>query len=79
MISEKQKKLDDIKWKIGQELGCDPCGTFVYCKYCNKKIQNPCENALSKYQNDLQKAKKKPQNKRKIGNTDFRATIVDER
>lgn len=76
-ISKKQDELDEIKWKIGQELGCDPCGTFAYCKYCDKKKENPCENALNNYKKNLAKNAKSSQSKRKIGNADFRATVVD--
>lgn len=76
-ISKKQDELDEIKWKIGQELGFDPCGTFAYCKYCDKDKENPCENALNSYKKKNVKAVKNNQSKRKIGNADFRATVVD--
>lgn len=75
-ISKKQDKLDEIKWYIGNEIGADPCGTFAYCKFCDKKEENPCEKALDRYKNNKFKPKRS-QTKRKIGNADFRATIVD--
>ena len=76
-ISKKQEELDEIKWYIGQEIGCDPCGSFEYCKYCNKQEENPCEKALNRYKEKKANAQKRSQSKRKIGNADFRATIVD--
>ena len=46
-ISVKQKELDLIKWEKSQLLGTDACGSFNYCTFCNKNIENPCENALN--------------------------------
>lgn len=77
MISKKQEKLDEIKWYIGQELGCDPCGTFEYCGKCNKQEENPCEKALKRYKDCKRKQEKRQQSKTKIGDVNFRATIVD--
>ena len=75
-ISKKQEELDDIKWYLGRELGCDPCGTFAYCKHCNKSEENPCENALNRYKN-IDKKKKKKQSNQSFGDLQFRATVVD--
>lgn len=75
-ISKKQDKLDEIKWYIGNEIGADPCGTFAYCKFCNKKEENPCEKALNLYKGSKGKIQNQ-KSKRKIGDSDFRATIVD--
>lgn len=77
MVSKKQKKLDEIKWYIGNELGCDPCGTFEYCNKCNKSEENPCEKALNRYKDSQRKKAKRQQNKQIIGGNKFRATVVD--
>ena len=79
MISKKQEKLDEIKWYIGNEIGRDPCGTFEYCKKCDKSEENPCEKALNKYKESKKNQAKKQTSKRKIGESDFRATVVDKK
>lgn len=76
--SKKQEELDEIKWYLGQELGCDPCGTFAYCKKCKREEENPCEKALERYKNSEKKKGKQKNNKQTFGNIQFRATIVDE-
>lgn len=76
-ISKKQKELDDLKWKVGEELGCDPCGTFEYCKSCKKEEENPCEKAVKRYKTNLRRNEKKKQSKQAIGGLQFRATVVD--
>lgn len=47
-ITEKQKELDKIKWEKSVMLGFDACGTFDYCKFCDKGMDNPCEIAHDK-------------------------------
>ena len=79
MISRKQEKLDEIKWYIGNEIGCDPCGTFEYCSKCDKSEENPCENALNRFKESKRQKSKSKQSKIKIGNSDFRATVVDKK
>lgn len=78
-ISKKQEELDEIKWYMGQELGCDPCGTFAYCVKCKKDEENPCEKALKRYKDSERKKTKRKQSKQALGNMQFRATIVDEK
>lgn len=50
-ISEKQRELDKIKWEKSVRLGFDACGSFDFCKMCDKNISNPCEVAHNKYYN----------------------------
>ena len=78
-ISKKQEELDEIKWYIGQELGCDPCGTFAYCGKCKKDEENPCEKALKRYKDSERKKTKCKQSKQALGNMQFRATVVDDK
>lgn len=76
-ISKKQEELDEIKWYIGQEIGCDPCGTFAYCAKCKKDEENPCEKALNRYKDSERKKAKRKQSKQTIADMQFRATVVD--
>lgn len=78
-ISKKQEELDEIKWYIGQELGCDPCGTFAYCSKCKKDEENPCEKALKRYKESERKKTKRKQSKQTFGDRSFRATVVDKK
>ena len=50
-ISDKQKELDKIKWEKSCRLGFDACGSFDYCRCCDKGIENPCEQAHNKFYN----------------------------
>ena len=81
MISKKQNELDEIKWYIGQEIEGDPCGSFAYCKKCNKSEENPCEMALNKYKKSKTRKKSaiKQKNAQTIGEYQFRATVVNEK
>lgn len=47
-LTEKQRELDELKWNKSNEIGQDACGTFDYCAYCNKSLENPCDLAYSK-------------------------------
>lgn len=78
-ISKKQKELDKIKWDIGEERGCDPCGTFAYCEKCKKHEENPCEKAFKRYKDSERKKEKRREKKCKqvFGDMEFRATVVD--
>lgn len=49
MISDKQKELDRIKWEKSVRLGFDACGTFDFCRLCDKTVENPCESAHNKF------------------------------
>lgn len=47
-LTKKQMELDLLKWKKSEELGEDACGTFDYCAYCDKALENPCDKAFKK-------------------------------
>ena len=49
--SDKQRELDEIKWNKSAMLGFDACGSFDYCKCCDKALENPCEMAHNKFYN----------------------------
>ncbi len=44
-LHELQKKLDVIKYLESEKAGKDLCGTYTYCKHCNKKNKYPCAAA----------------------------------
>ena len=46
---ELQKLLDDMKYEESKNANKDLCGTYVFCKYCNKKNKYPCASARIKY------------------------------
>lgn len=77
MISEKQKKFDELKLKLSQFLGEDACGTFDFCRFCNKDEENPCDKAETRKREN----QNKPQSKKQVNingkKKTFRATIVD--
>lgn len=50
-LSDKQRELDRIKWEKSSRLGFDACGSFDFCKCCNKSYENPCEKAHNKFYN----------------------------
>lgn len=45
---ELQKKLDIEKWLLSENKGVDLCGSFDYCKLCDKTEQNPCASAIQR-------------------------------
>ena len=47
-LYEQQKDLDRVKWNKSVELGADACGSFNYCKCCEKHLDNPCARALNR-------------------------------
>lgn len=49
--SDKQRELDKIKWEKSVMLGFDACGSFDYCKCCDKGLENPCEFAHNRFYN----------------------------
>jgi hypothetical protein len=79
MKNNKQRELDDIKWKASEAAGRDLCGEFDFCVKCDKSLENACEKAYNKFHR-LSK-KQRPQSKRKITvdgrEYDLRCTVVD--
>ena len=47
-LNELQKDLDRVKWDKSVALGIDACGTFDYCRCCEKHLDNPCARALNR-------------------------------
>ena len=47
-LFEQQRDLDKIKWDKSVALGIDACGTFDYCRSCDKALDNPCARALNR-------------------------------
>lgn len=45
-----QKKIDYDKWIESEKLHKDLCGSYDFCKYCNKSLANPCANAVDAIQ-----------------------------
>lgn len=43
-LESKQAELDVIKW-TDSEKGADMCGTYDYCKNCDKNNDYPCARA----------------------------------
>ena len=37
-----QKDLDVKKYEESAKAGIDLCGSYTYCKHCNKKNKYPC-------------------------------------
>ena len=44
-----QQELDYIKWTDSILMGKDMCGTYEYCKYCDKKRTYPCARAKKRF------------------------------
>ena len=49
MLSAKQQKFDEQKWLDSEKVGFDTCGTYKFCKKCDKSLENPCVVAKAKH------------------------------
>lgn len=49
MLTKKQRILDNNKWFDSEKAGKDLCGTYEFCKLCDKSVENPCHKAFKKY------------------------------
>ncbi len=47
-ITKLQQKLDEAKWLKSEMDGVDACGSFGYCAFCDKALENPCDKAYKK-------------------------------
>lgn len=47
MLTKKQQEMDIKKWNDSQNAGYDTCGTYDYCTFCDKSLENPCDKALT--------------------------------
>ena len=43
-----QEKFDKIKWYDSITVGYDCCGSYAFCKNCNKAEEYPCARAMQK-------------------------------
>ncbi len=43
---QQQRKIDYDKWLESEKKHKDMCGSYDFCKYCNKKLENPCAKAV---------------------------------
>ncbi len=60
-LEELQKVLDADKWYESEREGKDACGSFPYCKRCDKSACYPCASAYkSFYAKDEPAVKKAP-------------------
>lgn len=64
-LKELQTVLDADKWYESERAGKDACGSFPYCKRCDKSIAYPCASAYKAfYAKDEKPAVKKAPAKR---------------
>lgn len=47
-MDEKQRELELQKWFDSEKAGKDTCGSYDYCKNCDKSLVDPCANAYAK-------------------------------
>ncbi len=45
-ILQQQRKIDYDKWLESEKKQKDMCGSYDFCKYCDKKLKNPCARAV---------------------------------
>lgn len=48
-----QKQIEYTKWLESEKKKKDTCGTYDFCKYCDKKLENPCAHAVEKIRIEL--------------------------
>ena len=46
---ELQNIIDVEKWLASEAAHEDKCGSYYYCKYCDKSIEYPCAVAMEKW------------------------------
>ena len=49
-LKETQDVLDKIKWFDSIQMGEDQCGSYSFCKACNKWEEHPCAKAKRRYE-----------------------------
>ena len=60
-INSSQKKIDYEKWLESEKKHKDMCGSYDFCKYCDKSWENRCAravDAISKDKNETSYVKK---------------------
>ncbi len=48
-----QQKIDYDKWLESEKKHKDMCGSYDFCKYCDKTLENPCAKAVEKIEKAL--------------------------
>ena len=48
-LKKQQEALDEVKWFDSIVAGEDTCGTYDFCSFCDKSLENPCACAMRKY------------------------------
>lgn len=51
-LQKLQKELDIKKYVESAIVGMDLCGSYEYCKHCNKKNKYPCAAAFNKFKKE---------------------------
>lgn len=47
-----QNEIDIKKWLDSEKAKRDLCGNYLFCKYCDKSLANPCASAYKKMKSD---------------------------
>ena len=50
-LKSQQEKFDKVKWFDSIRVGCDACGSYVFCGSCRKEEENPCARAAHRHAN----------------------------
>lgn len=56
-MDKKQKEIDIKKWLESEEINKDLCGSYPFCKYCDKSLEDPCSHAYKKMLEENNKTK----------------------
>ena len=46
-----QNEIDIKKWLDSEKAQRDLCGSYLFCKYCDKSLPNPCASAYKSMKN----------------------------
>ncbi len=60
-ITNSQKKIDFDKWLESEKKHKDMCGSYDFCEFCDKTLENPCAmavEAIAKANNETSYVKK---------------------
>lgn len=60
-LNSNQKKIDYAKWFESEKKHKDMCGSYDFCKFCDKTLENPCAravDAIAKAKNETSYVKK---------------------
>ncbi len=48
-LKKKQDAFDVVKWFDSIKMGADACGSYAFCKRCDKRQDYPCARAQERY------------------------------